>query len=426
MALAPLIIFYAMGYRISSDVSGPPAVGVLLIETTPRRVEVAVDGRDIGRTPKSISSLPPGPITVTLSQKGYHPWRKQVHIAPAEITELTGVRLFASSPTVEPLLQDVTAFSLSANRQLLAARIDNFLYLLDQNGEPISERLTVPFVFQRILWSPDSSNLLLLGSRQVALVNVLSSRFEALPALSGARDIVWDPRTPGRLLFVAPSDNLIAYNLATRRATVLSESVSTFAPSSRNIVTLSQEQTELIVLGLQGQVQRSIPLTAPATALLVSPNGHIAIRYTSGGLGVIPAGEADTLLSITENIKHASFSPNGQLLLVQTDDVSLHVYNIADERLRHVPLRDLQLIVRLSRPVRDAQWFAGGQHLLYQVNDEIVITEIDTRDHPNSVTVDTTNLGQSLAAVGEEGESLYYLKHEAGRTNLVAAALIAQ
>ena len=141
---------------------------------------------------------------------------------------------------------------------------------------------------------------------------------------------------------------------------------------------------------------------------------------------MIPAGEADTLLSITENIKHASFSPNGQLLLVQTDDVSLHVYNIADERLRHVPLRDLQLIVRLSRPVRDAQWFAGGQHLLYQVNDEIVITEIDTRDHPNSVTVDTTNLGQSLAAVGEEGESLYYLKHEAGRTNLVAAALIAQ
>jgi hypothetical protein len=120
-----------------------------------------------------------------------------------------------------------------------------------------------------------------------------------------------------------------------------------------------------------------------------------------------------------------AWSPDEQLLLVQLDDTSLHVLNVFDERLGYLPLHELRLVTRLSRPIRNPQWFAGGRHLIYQVDDEILITEIDTRDHPLTYSVDTTNLGDANATVGLQGSIILYLKKTAESTRLTTAKLLA-
>ena len=111
------------------------------------------------------------------------------------------------------------------------------------------------------------------------------------------------------------------------------------------------------------------------------------------------------------------------MLLVQHDDTSLHIMNVYDERISYIPLLDLHLVTRLSRPIRNPQWFAGGRHLIYQVDDEIMITEIDTRDQPLTYLVDTTNLGDANITVGAQGDIVFYLKKTAQAYRLVQAIL---
>jgi WD40 repeat protein len=153
----------------------------------------------------------------------------------------------------------------------------------------------------------------------------------------------------------------------------------------------------------------------------VTPGGDVAARSVDGALYVIsPDGTANLIAS---ELEAAGWSPNGRMLFVQSDAHSLQVYNVRDERWS-LSREELHLVQRLSRPITSVQWFAGGRHLLYQVNDEIVISEIDTRDHPITYQVDSVNLGDAQAAVGEDGEVLFFLKNQHGSRDLIAAELI--
>src|SRR5688572_32086033 len=82
MALAPLVVFYAMGYRIGINAKDDLSVGVLLVETTPRRAQITVDDEDAGTTPQSVPNLPPGEVKVSLTKEGYIPWEKRLIIEP--------------------------------------------------------------------------------------------------------------------------------------------------------------------------------------------------------------------------------------------------------------------------------------------------------------------------------------------------------
>lgn len=424
LAVAPMAVFYAIGYRVAIDAGEQTSVGVLLIETVPKGARITLNHREAGTSPQAFTNLPPGEVDVALSLQGYAPWQKKVRIEPTTVTELRGVRLLPAPLTVRPLLVGIDHFALSPSRRLIAAARNNIVYLIDEEGNTLKlVRLPPGAPPQHLLWSPDSNQVLLLYPAAVRLLHLALPGVPGLiPELAQARDIVWDPRIPGRILAITPAGQLFAYQTATSTRTPLSDHVATFATSARQIFVLDSSEQQLTILNLQGQPIRSLTLPEPVERLLVAPTGQVAVHYQAGGLAAL--GEAGQLIPVSRRVETAGFSPDGQLLYVQEDATSLHVFNISDERLRHVPLYQLQLVTRLSRPIRDPQWFAGGQHLIYQLEDEIVITEIDTRDRPVSITVDTTNLGASEVSVGREGEQLFYLKRIGATPTLVVGQLL--
>jgi WD40 repeat protein len=424
MALAPLVVFYAMGYRIGIDANSELSVGVLLAETTPRRAVISVDGEEIGTTPRSISNLRPGEVTVNLSKDGYQSWQKRLVIEPTAVTDLQHVRLFPLEPPRQVLLNNVTLFSLAPNRRLIAAVADNQLHLIDEEGTPIIPPVSITGPPEWLLWSPDSSSILLHDSAHTSLLNIVAGQTKPalVAALRGASDITWDPRIPGRILAVTPAGSLEAYQSTTGILTQLANNVHTFAVSTRDIFVVEQGQKQITVLNLQGQHVRTLPLESSVSRLTATPSGDLAVWDAAGTVSVIT--DQTQLQPVSTNAKRAGFSPDGQLLYVQTDDTSLHVFNIGDRRLPYIPLEKLSLVVRLTSPIYDAQWFAGGHHLIYQVDDEIIISEIDTRDHPISYKVDSTNLGTSFPTVGQNGERVFYLRQSDIGRQLVAASLV--
>jgi hypothetical protein len=422
MALAPLVVFYAMGYRVGIDAQSELSVGVLLVESTPRRATVTIDGRELGTTPRSVPNLKPGEVTVMLTKEGYEPWQKQLAIEPTEVTDLRNVRLFPTERTPRILAENAETFAVSPDRQLVAAVAEGQLHVFDTEGESVMPPVPALTPPEQLLWSPDSSNILILRKGNISLLDIAAqSQPAAIPALRGSREAVWDPRIPGRILAITPAGNLVAYQSATRAITPLMADVSTFAASARNIFVVPEEHNRIEILNLQGQHARTLPLEEKVERLMVTPSGTIALWNEAGNLSVMVSAEEK--YAVADSALRAGFSPDGQLLYVQTDESSLHVFNISDQRSRHLPLGRLNLVVRLSSPIRDPQWFAGGHHLIYQVKDEIVISEIDIRDHPISYSVDSTNLGESLPTVGQEGASVLYLKQTQAGKQLVTTPL---
>ena len=423
--LAPAVIFYAMGYRSKLLNSSNPSVGVLLVETTPRRAQISINDDHKGNTPRAITNITPGEIFLSLQKEGYLTWQKNIPITPTSVTNVTNVRLFPANIQNKLLSSNTRTFSLSPNRQLIAITgNDNTLQLIDDEGTTIMPAVSIQPNVEQTLWSPDSNYILLLTDNNISLIDIVNRKVKPtkLPVFSLLKQVVWDPRIPGRLLFLDAKEELKAYQINDNTTDLLARDVTTFSTSSRHIYIVSS--TNIITISdLQGKIINSINLSDlnQISQLHITPSGHIAIQLQDNSLSFLEDNEK--VLPIAQNVASTGWSPDGQMLFVQLGDSSLHVYNALNERLPYIPFQNLQLIIRLSRQIRHPQWFAGGHHLLYQVDDEIIITEVDTRDHAISYTVDSTNTGDAQATVGHDGDVLFYLKHNNSLTELIAANL---
>lgn len=429
MAVTPVVILYAIGYRGGLTTADPVPVGVLLIETEPSQADVYINDTFVGVTPRSVPNLQAGGVNVRIAKDGYTPWQKNLPISPGRATEIRDVRLFPQKVQTEPIKTDVHMFSLSPNRRLLATHhTNNTLAIYDPAGQIVIPPQPFAASIQSVLWSPNSDALLVktTGTTTYWYVSITQ---EAVPVpvapLATAQALTWDPRIPGRVLYLDTKNSLQAYHLYSKARAPLLENIQIFATSAGSIYAMSPAATELTEYTLQGEeTGTTLPLpTGKVQGLFVTPQQYVALLLESGEVWVL--NDDNNFELVGRGMKSLAWSPSGRVLLLTAHDSALYVYNVNDKRTT-LPLHELRLVQRLSRPISDPQWFAGNRHFIYHVDDEIWITETDTRDRPMSNQIDTTNTGAAQATVGEEGEILFYLKKTGATTNLVAAPLLVE
>jgi hypothetical protein len=428
LSIAPLIVLYAMGYRLSSRIVDPLPVGALFIETKPKEATVELDNTVDGDTPLVQSNLTPGTKKITIKKEGYVTWEKNLTIDPASVVELRDIRLFPAEPTTTPFKLNIQTFSLSPHRRYLAT-VDSRQRLMidDEEGRPVAGPQALPARPRALLWSADSTALLIQYPQLPAQVFSLTADNEQLRNLprlrSNTREVVWDPRIPARLLYLTPANQLFAYSLITNTGAKLTDAVDTFAPSARTIVTAHQNGT-LAIRSLQGDIQNTLSFVPEkkVAKLLVTPTGKIAALTSGKELYLLT--EDSRWAHVADEVESAGWSPDNQFLYVQTKPNALHLYHPGYNFLSWIESEKLHLVIRLSRPITHPQWFAGSRHLIYQIDDQIAISEIDTRDHPVQQTIDSTNLGQANVVVGSEGEVLFYLKAHDATIDLIRTDLI--
>lgn len=424
LAVAPLVILYAMGYRTVATNVDPIPVGVVLIETFPRRADVLVNNREVGKTPRAIPNIPAGNVHIALTKEGYVTWEKTVPVKPGLVTELRGVRLWLKDRPMQTFAPGAERLALSPNRQLLAVYFGNkTLQIFDQEGVAVTPGVVLRRSPKAMLWAPDNATLLLQNhdlSNDIFSVSAVQPTSRRVSGLQGVTSATWDPRIPGRLLTLNQSGTVRAFNITSQASATIATRATHFATSSRHLFVVNSAG-KILQYTLQGVLQRTLPptISSPVQQLLVTPEGRIAL-VADNKLFLL---RDDQLVEIAATVLGAQWSPDGRMLLIQQDATSLYVYNEADER-SYIPMQHLHFVSRLSRPIISPQWFAGGQHVLYQIEDELRVAEIDTRDRAFEQAIDTTNLGEAQAMVGEDGEVLYYLKRSNGQTSVVATTLV--
>lgn len=426
--VAPMVIFYAIGYRLGRQAQLPSPVGAVMVESTPRRAMVAINGQEVGRTPRTISGLTPGRINVGVQQEGYLPWGKNVAVEPMLVTELRAVRLWPAAPMRQVIGRVNGRYAISPNRRLLAVPVGpEQVAVYDEAGELLIPPLATTSPIVDLQFSADSVYILILdaaGRARVLEVGNPAAGAALIP--TGLKsELTWDPRIAARLFSLNEAGTLKLINVATGVTTSVAADIRLIAPSNRYLYALTTTG-QLVVYGLTGEELRTLSLPADWAVgqLLVTSGDYLAVVLADGRLAV--SLNQATWRVLAEGVQGAGWSPDGQMLWLQRQPNELAIINVDNERLTFIPPDVIHLVSRLSRPITHAQWFAGSQHLLYQVDDQILISEIDTRDYPVTYTVDSTNRRDAQAAVGEDGEALYYLKTTGSRTNLMKTSLIVE
>ena len=84
--------------------------GFIFIESSPEKVSVVIEGKEIGQTPVTLRVNPPGIYKVVLKSKDYETWAKTVHVYPSEVTKINA-KLIAGSSTLtilsDPQMADI-------------------------------------------------------------------------------------------------------------------------------------------------------------------------------------------------------------------------------------------------------------------------------------------------------------------------------
>ncbi|MBI3251447.1 MAG: PEGA domain-containing protein [Candidatus Andersenbacteria bacterium] len=422
--ITPFVVLYAIGYRLSSGQARAVPVGVLLLETLPRRADVYIENSFIGRTPRAIPNIPPGSVKVSLRKDGFLPWEKHVPIIATKTSEFRHVRLFPQNPDKKILLANISAFSLSPNERLLAVIDKNKkISLYSSIGESIVAAQMIPFTPQEIIWAPDNSKVLLWSAKRAAMLDVGQSPalVKELPALRAHSIIGWDPLQSSRLFITDGSGMVKAYQPATGVMTPIGK-MSHPVVNATGLYGIG-ESNSLEQYSLAGRLEKTHVVNAPVSLeeILVAASGEIAIRTATGELLLVQNG---TLRSVAAHASRAHWSPDGGVLAYQTTASEVHITNVSADELPYLEVGKNMLVMRLSSPITSLSWFGGTHHLLLQVADEIIVAETDTRDFASQYKIDTTNTGAASAIASADGGFVYYLKQTKQGSSLVVADLL--
>lgn len=420
----PLVVLYAIGYRLNGKQGIPESIGVLLVDSLPHRANVFLNDGLTGKTPRAISNLKPGDVSVRMELPGYQPWQKRVHIEPTLATEFRSVRLFPVSPPKTQLATNVALFSLSPNNQLLAVtHQDQTLEIIDRQGQGVTTTpVKLDFTPTQLTWSFDNASVLVSSRKQVAFFSMADQAVHNLQAGAFQENtFTWDLRLPNRLLYLSATGQVMAINTINGQKDILLADITAFSNFNSGLVAgnsagrvavydfLGKEQTVLIAKA-DKKIQRLLAYGNNKVVILSAD--HSADAIMNGGF-----------THLADDVRDTAFSPDGTLLFLQTGANEIQLYDADNGQLPFISKGELKLVTRLSQPLRNIAWFAGGEHVLYQTNDEIIISEIDTRDHPVTYRLDATDLGEPLTAIDATGKMAYYLKKMNGQIVLVSAQL---
>src|SRR3989338_2513423 len=113
LIIAPAIILYAAGFKLSKNGLAIQKTGMFIIDSNPRGAKIFINGQ--------IKNLLPGEYDLSLELDGYWGWQKKLTVNPGTSTFVDNIYLFKNSLPVQILPANLESINLSAgdNRALI-------------------------------------------------------------------------------------------------------------------------------------------------------------------------------------------------------------------------------------------------------------------------------------------------------------------
>ena len=402
--LTPIFIFHALGYRYDFNTKVIEKNGAFYIKSYPRAAEIYIDNEKMGRkTPTQITNIKPGTRNIKVQKDGYVPWSKELNIYPGETTFVEDVVLFLEQRDKINLGPGSTQFLINKNQ-------DKYVYLdVDKNlivtdVEQIKNYNIHKFDKDYILldWSADNQKLLLRDTNEYFIFDINQKNINKLN-LELVDKIIWDNQQ-GDLLWYLKDKEIFKYDAnqvfePQVQMLDLAKYVNDFDLKDDYLMIQYSTDDNNIVEQFRKNDYKSIKkidnlnlgkletLKADDHYLVFVLGSEVYIKNTYRDLIDIPT----TMTRIHDQ----------RLLMSNGHEITL--YNYEDDQQ--------ELIDRSSNIVSDLLWHPNGSYFVTETENKTRITEIDGRDHRNSIPILENPLKKTYI-FNSKGDKLFILTSE--------------
>ena len=424
---ATTVIFYTFGYRFNIGRGIFIYTGSISIKSNPGIVDITIDGEAIPQAHLGIlnnsihiAGLAPGEHFLEVSAPGYRLWTKKAVVRSGLTTEFWNVLLVKENyaPLSIPNTDHVIRlFRAPANKLFALVRKNGTVYSVDtldmNTGDETqvfstSDAVITPDNDENIEWSPESHKLTIpvtqAGVRAYYVVDIATKNAQRLSELTQIKDPLhsprWDPTTKNILFFLggatlysidtespesAPlriKEGVQAYDLSSQNMYYLSSENGTVYETPLNATESDPEQITLTPVNLD-------PLSS--YALIVYDKDRLTIlNRSTGSLSVFNRNTKENpLVEFGTGVRGSQFSDDGKKLLFFTDN-EISVYFLSDWEVQPIRLANTTMqIARFSSSLQSVQWTKDYEHVLFALNGNVKIVELDNRDRRNLTDVIT-------------------------------------
>jgi hypothetical protein len=436
-----IIIGYAFGYRFSPERGVFVYGGSISIKSTPQNADVYINGvlypaKNLNRLNNSyhIPGIEPGFYLLEIKYPGYASWSKKISIHSGISTEFWNIVLTKNS--YEQTAYDSAGterFFISPRKNVTAIAqksADNFLVNILTAADNTINNVFSSNEYQftndekeNIEWTPQAEKIIIPALRNdnsqkdYFIVDVATKETIKLRDIASAEDIShvrWDPDTKNALFYLS-GGSLFRLDLnAPTEVRQVAQNISSYELASGGLYFFQLPEGIVYKTNFDGtdtpkQITRNAPdMNDPSYEIIVYDDDRITFLNQSNKLYIYNHGEkADYFQILSQEAQGSQFSDDGKKLLYwSNNEVSAYFIRIWEVQPTRAE-NEIIPITRLAQPIKDVQWSRDYEHVLFTVDNKLKLTELDQRDHRN--TMDMINLNSNNAkVVNNNSDGLIY------------------
>ncbi len=462
LVIAPLVLFYSMGYRFNSQRGIFIFSGSVTVKSTPREVDIYIDEKQV---PKGvinflnysyhIDGLKPGKHLLEIKAENYHPWSKETTIHSGISSEFWNVLLIRKTfSSLDYGLNSVDNFYISSNNKKIAVVSNSpqtTVGILNIKNSKLEQSFSFPnYSFSKkekenIEWSPKENKLIVPlkkdSQKEYFLIDAEQQTTTNLNELLKTTDLQyvrWNPKNDNSLYYIS-NYNLFEVSLdKLEEKNIIAQDIAGYDLSGTNIFYFSNK-TKLIHSNSSGDKNNSkkitnSPLLVDCTEnfkIITYDKKRIALLTKNGELylynKLADRSEETVIKKVSDNrIVGLHFSNDGKKMVFWNDN-EIFVYFVNKWETQPVREQGKTIsLIRFSQKISNVQWTKDYEHILFTVGNKIKIIELDHRSQRNIYDILILHQDTNKMVYRSKNDSIFYIdtSHEnSNQTNLFSISL---
>ena len=403
LVVAPLTVLYSQGYRVDFQNLRVVQTGGFYFRVTPPNVNIIItperenllaieDNTNFFFGTLYVENILPERYAITISKEGYHPWRKSLEIREKKVTEVKNVTLIPTDPSftiTQDQISDI--FLLSDRREIIIKRSINDKEWDLMIYDPVRDLLEPLLSFNDV---PGEPSIVLSSPRRQELLIDMGTYHLVINPINRIRhtinDIISPLLHPGQANSIIHLDNgnLVSYNYLSALSSILAEEVKAFGiRENGDIVWLSRDG----ILFENGERIQStpFPIRDGLEYQILLPNQSDIAIVENNSFHFLDRNRFEFTEMFRSDQKPIPSPDRKKLAYYSAHEINiLYLEDTTDQPAKKHG--EISFLTRFSGKVNNVGWL-NNHYLVFSVDGDIKVIEIDDRDHINIVNLANLN-----------------------------------
>ena len=387
LAITPVIMFYAVGYRLSKNGLAIQKTGMFIIDSKPRGAKIFIDGKpqttwfssifnkkNFMSTPAKIKNLLPGEYNLRLELGGYWNWQKKLTVNSGASTFAENIYLFKNDLPAQIAPAATKSIHLSPDKNqavILSAELITFFNLANEAEKSVKRN---DITGKNILWS-QSQTKIIIDNYLYDLAD-LSSVIDLKKLTANSFNYKWI----GGALYYQDKNSIYRLEASGLPKKIINYKIFNDYLIKNNYIHLiikSGAAANLEVIdAVTGQNLKTINLPTALNYSFINAEQNLLNLYDHSHkiLYLIdPLAVYQPLVEIINNVKTAFWINSSNLLY--TNDFEIWLYNLET--------KNKILLTRIADTINQAILHPSKDYIIYSTEQTINAIELDEREKRN-------------------------------------------